>query len=388
MLVSFFCADYSNIVLGDGIRVQKILETLRKSSLKIVETRIPGQLTLPPLSQNTIFESKGQKTILFNVFPVLKFDNRKLASTRRVLRKQLDFSVLLNSLVRSIARLKPDVLLAETSTIGWIASIVAKRLSIPCVIDVHGIVFAEIAGWGDPTWRQFREMEKEAFENCSHLIVVSQKMEEYIEREFGVPRSRMSVIPNGSDVQQSIAHYENPLKVIYAGAFAYWEKVNDFLDIAKQANSTAFNFYLAGSGQMREQLLNRIREEHIPISYLGYIPRDKIREVFAQMQIGVAPSTRDIARQVASPIKVFDYMASGLPVVTPKIGDWGNIIEKEDSGVAIENDGPEDYVKALDTLLNRDVWEGKSKNAVRAIREKYTWEKVLEPIPRLLLAYN
>jgi len=121
---------------------------------------------------------------------------------------------------------------------------------------------------------------------------------------------------------------------------------------------------------------------------LGYIPRQKIFSTLSTMQIGMAPSTRDLARIVASPIKVFDYMASGLPVITPKIGDWGKIIEEEDCGIALEDDNPKSYEEALNMLAQQDVWTTKSKNAINIIKEKYNWDNLLRPLANLISNYR
>jgi glycosyltransferase involved in cell wall biosynthesis len=167
------------------------------------------------------------------------------------------------------------------------------------------------------------------------------------------------------------------------------KKIYDFLDIAKQTTSySSHKFYLAGAGPLKDRLLERIRKEKIPLTYLGYIPRQKIFSVLSTMQIGIAPSTRDLARVVASPIKIFDYMASGLPVITPKIGDWGEIIAEEDCGIALEDDSTESYKEALNTLAQKDVWTIKSNNAINAIKRKYNWDDVLKPLVDLISNYQ
>jgi glycosyltransferase involved in cell wall biosynthesis len=231
-------------------------------------------------------------------------------------------------------------------------------------------------------------IEKEAFENCDQLIVVSEKMKEYLSKQFNISNKKMVVAPNGSTAQQLTAKYQTPLNVIYAGIFSYWEKVHDFLDIAKQANPNKFKFYLAGTGSLKNQLIRRIREEKISVSYLGYIPRQDMPALLGRMQIGIAPSTKDLARQVASPIKIFDYMASGLPVITPKIGDWGNIIEKENCGIALETDSIKNYIEALNTIAEKGVWTNMSHNAVRVIKEKYSWDRSLKPLLNLLANFT
>jgi len=381
--VSFVHAENKRTILGDSIRIKKISESINKAGFQVLDVQFPI------IDRNYLSTYEGLKNVSLNILPPHKSDNLSLNFSRESVIGHLGFSVSLNYLVRIFRRLKPDVLLAEQSIeVGWITSIVAKKLSIPCIIDIHGFAFAEAKGKGCENWQQIMNIEKEAFENSDHLIVVSEKMKEYLSKVFKIPNKKMTIAPNGSESQQSVAKYEHPLRVIYAGVFSYWEKVNDFLDLAKKADPKTFKFYLAGGGQMKNQLIKRIQDEQIPINYLGYVPKQEIHNLLSQMQIGIAPSTKDLARQVASPIKIFDYMASGLPVITPKIGDWGEIIKQENCGIALDDDSTENYVKALNTLAQKNIWTTQSKNAIKIIQEKYNWAKVLEPITTLLLAYK
>jgi glycosyltransferase involved in cell wall biosynthesis len=73
------------------------------------------------------------------------------------------------------------------------------------------------------------------------------------------------------------------------------------------------------------------------------------------MQIGLATSTHDLARLVASPIKIFDYMSCGLPIVCSKVGDWGNQVSDSNCGFALSDDSIVQYVAALQTS-EKDLW--------------------------------
>ncbi len=347
-----------------------------------------SHIRLPSITKDYLSELDGLKCIFSNILPLRKSNNFKEVSGRASIIERIGFTVSLNFLMRELKRSKPDVVLAETSEIGWMTTVAAIQPSTFRIIDIHGLAFAEAKGSKHKWWEQTMKLEKEVFRNCDHLIVVSKRMKEYLSQEFKIPKNKMTVAPNGSDPRQTVAKYEDPLRVIYAGVFSYWEKVDDFLDIAKQADQKIFKFYLAGTGPMKNHLLKRIREEKIPINYLGYVPRQKIHDLLARMQIGIAPSTRDLARQVASPIKIFDYMASGLPVITPRIGDWGDMVQKENCGITLTSDTVENYVKALNTLAQENIWNVKSGNAVKSIEEKYNWTKALEPITNLLLEHE
>jgi glycosyltransferase involved in cell wall biosynthesis len=376
--VSVVHPETKRVAFGDNLRVTNILELISNASFQVSDVRVPV------IDRNYLSTYDGLRNILLNILPPHKSTSMSLNFSRENIIRNLGFVVSLNHIVRVFRRLKPDIVMAETSPVGWVTSVVAKQLSIPCVIDVHGLAFAEAKGRGSRNWQQIMNLEKEAFENCDQLIVVSEKMKEYMSKQFNISNKKMVVAPNGSTVQQLTAKYETPLNVIYAGIFSYWEKVHDFLDIAKHANSTMFNFYLAGAGSLKNQLVNRIRKEKIPVTYLGYIPKRNMHTLLAKMQIGIAPSTRDLARQVASPIKIFDYLASGLPVITPRIGDWGDFVASEYCGIALEDDTIDKYVEALNILASKDTWTTMSRNALKLIEDKYSWDKVLWPIVNLI----
>jgi glycosyltransferase involved in cell wall biosynthesis len=210
-------------------------------------------------------------------------------------------------------------------------------------------------------------------------------MKEYIVSHFDVKRNKITVTPNGSDVQTFTSKYDFPLKVIYAGNFSYWEKVEDYLEIAKNADQKAFKFILAGDGPQKKDLLRQIEKEKISIQYLGCMRRHEILKVMSTCQVGIAPSTRDLSRIVAFPIKVLDYMACGLPVIAPKVGDWGEMIERENCGILVEEDKVEGYLEALEVLKNKEIWLEKSRNGIRAIETKYNWNKILFPITNVLV---
>ncbi|WNZ29542.1 MAG: glycosyltransferase [Candidatus Bathyarchaeota archaeon] len=368
---------------GDRIRVENVQKSLSKAGFHVFDTRIP-------LSYNryTFIRPRASKDILDNLFPLHHINHLKPSFSYINTFDSILFSTSLNFLRKIVQRVMPDVILAEASRVGWVSTIVAKEFSIPCIVDMHGLAFAEAKGRKQKNWYQILGIEIEAFENCDNLIVVSKRMKDYVTKKMNISRNKIVIAPNGSDTQQNIAHYDTPLKVIYAGGFSYWESVHDFLNIAKYADPKIFRFYIAGNNSTGKTLFKRIKKENIRVTYLGYAPRQRIFTVLSKMHIGIAPSTRDLTRQVASPVKVFDYLAAGLPVVTPKIGDWGDIVEQENCGIALNEDTTENYVKALNTLIAENVWTTKSKNAIKSIQKKYTWNKALEPITNLLLTYK
>ena len=373
MRILFVYKARTNLGMGLPIRINRMRTFLQESGHEVRESCLP--------SIKADLRGRHPGRVLRSFFPLRKQPIKLLS---RDLPLYVDCNTGYNHLHRICKRGKFDLIFSETSLVSLTAIAIGRKLSIPCIADIHGLAGAEARGNGEKNWAKKEELEAKVFRNSDHLLVVSNAMKAHITANFGVNSNKVSVVPNGSQLYPHIAKHASPLKAIYAGIFAYWEKVDDFLNIAREANSKDFEFSMLGAGAQEKQLKSRIRNEKIPIEFLGYQRKEQAMKTMSQMQVGIAPSTKDLARIVAFPIKILDYMACGLPVIAPKIGDWGEMIETEDCGVALKKDTSADYLDALQNLKEKNTWIQKSQNALKAIQIKYDWKKVLSPIEDIL----
>ena len=280
---------------------------------------------------------------------------------------------------------KVEVLHAETHWAAIVCSKIKRQIGIPYIFDMHGLVADEAKGAGaSDSWVKFcQEIECEAVKNADYVTVVSNLMKKYINEKYNKSLDQIIVIPNGTKLHPNRASFNLPLKVVYGGNFAYFEGVLDFVKIPQIMNSDQHQFFLIGDGELRNEIFDYINKNFIDIIYLGKKPREKALERFCDMQIGVAPSTKDLVRRVASPIKVLDYAACGLPIVTVDVGEWSDMIKKYDCGIVTENSDPQEFATAIEQLRDEKVWKQKSDNARTMIQEEYLWDKVLEPFTRI-----
>lgn len=287
---------------------------------------------------------------------------------------------------KKIRELRPDVIWCETIFLAGAIAELCRQHGLPLITDVHGLGSAE---YGENKFHQpiparcayFHDMEQRAIDGSTVLITVSTPMSEYLLRHGARPE-QLVCIPNGAELQPKRARYQDPLKVIFGGAFVFWEDIDAFLDAAHVARR--HQFYLAGSGYLEDHLTSRIEQENIDINYLGSVRRDKIMDMFAEMQVGLAPSVAGVTRRVACPIKVFDYLSCGLPVITPDVGEWATVIKAHRCGVVTARSTGEQFAQALEQLSDRPTWEEMSHNAVALIQHTWNWDRLLEPVPRLL----
>lgn len=99
-------------------------------------------------------------------------------------------------------------------------------------------------------------------------------------------------------------------------------------------------------------------------------------------QSGALDLERDHPRQLACPIKLFDYASRGLPLVAPR-GEWSPILEEADCGVIVETCEAKAYLEALRQLSDPVIWARKARNGLELVRSRFRWSRVLEPLRAL-----
>ncbi len=114
------------------------------------------------------------------------------------------------------------------------------------------------------------------------------------------------------------------------------------------------------------------------IVFTGEIPHSQMPPCLTACDIGVAPVDLDAHRALAlafywSPLKVFEYMAAGLPVVAPATSRIPSIVEHDREGLLYDPAFPRSLSAALEALTDRKL-RARLGNAgrARAVRE-YSW---------------
>ncbi|TFV32559.1 glycosyltransferase [Streptomyces sp. T1317-0309] len=109
-------------------------------------------------------------------------------------------------------------------------------------------------------------------------------------------------------------------------------------------------FVLAGDGPLREQVLADIRHRGLQdrVRYLGQVPHG-----------GMLASAADIlvlaSRYEALPVVVMEALASGVPVVAPRVGGIPDLVRDGDNGVLVQPDSPQRLAKGILHAMRPEV---------------------------------
>lgn len=110
------------------------------------------------------------------------------------------------------------------------------------------------------------------------------------------------------------------------------------------------------------------------VRYHGYVGRAEIGRVLAESSAGLVVLKPVASYMDALPVKMFEYMASGIPVIASDFPLWRGIVEANQCGVCVTPEAPEAIARAISGLLdNRGMATQYGANGRRAVEQHFNW---------------
>jgi glycosyltransferase involved in cell wall biosynthesis len=177
---------------------------------------------------------------------------------------------------------------------------------------------------------------------------------------------------------------EGGTAVVFAGSFRAWHGVRVLEDAARRlAHRPDIVFLLAGGdGAAAADGYHGRR--------LGPLPYARMPELLASADVGVAPYDTARLRQLElgfywSPLKVFEYMASGLPTITIGRDPLTEIVREGEEGLHVAEADPAALAAAIERLAGDPAARARlGRNARARVVERYSWDGHCRQLDALL----
>jgi glycosyltransferase involved in cell wall biosynthesis len=110
------------------------------------------------------------------------------------------------------------------------------------------------------------------------------------------------------------------------------------------------------------------------VRYLGRLGRDRVIRLLARAKVGVIPLHPIANYLTAYPVKLFEYLAAGLPVVSTDVPLWREVLDAEGCGICVPHGSPERLAGAITSLLDDDARaRAMGERGRRAAEKRYSW---------------
>lgn len=118
----------------------------------------------------------------------------------------------------------------------------------------------------------------------------------------------------------------------------------------------------------------------------GYIDQTDVQHIYRESIAGLVVLHPVISYLDSLPIKMFEYMSAGIPVIASNFPLWKDIIEVNKCGICVDPLNPNEIANAVSYLANNpEKAERMGRNGQDAIKKKYNWEQERQ---KLIAAYN
>ncbi len=271
---------------------------------------------------------------------------RKTAITR--LANHLSFAVC--SLPPALRGPRPDVVIASTPPLfhGLTALAAARWHGAAFVDDCRddwphaAIALGEMR---EGVVARMLDAVAQTFQRrAARILVVTPGMQRQLAAR-GFEARRLVLLPNGADTElfrpaPAEPRAEREFTVVYAGTHGLVHGMDALLDAAERLVGEGVRMRFVGDGVARPALERRARERGLAhVTFEDSVPPEGLVRILQQSDVCLATTRASVFAGETVPVKLFDSLACGVPLLAAVRGDAAEVVEASGGGLVVP---PED----------------------------------------------
>ena len=399
MKIAYLCPDLGIPVLGHkgaSVHVRGLVAAFVRAGHSVVVAapllnkspwEEPARLEAPLLHLPLGADAQAAIFSLKAFSEMLGVDNSLPGELRRILCNQ----ELLTQLKRRFEHDPPDFIYERASLYATAGVSLACELTVPLLVELNAPLAVEQSAYRATGLGELAaQAERWTLTRADAVLAVSTPLRDYAV-SLGVESSRAHVVPNGVDPTLFRPGPPNPAVrarwglgdgpvLGFVGGLRPWHGVDalpGLLSRLIERHPTA-RLLVAGDGPQRGALERDLHERGIGRSavFTGSLLQESVAALIRQFDVALAPYPRLEHAFYFSPLKLFEYMACGVPVVAAAAGQIAEVIRDGETGLLYPPGDSDALLAACDRLLADSTLRFRLGDAAaKEIHGRYTWDR-------------
>jgi glycosyltransferase involved in cell wall biosynthesis len=215
----------------------------------------------------------------------------------------------------------------------------AAALGIPVIQESNGpyedlfIAYPRLR-MGRPV---FDAMQRWQYRHASAIVAVAEGLTGWLKREAG--HERVHTIGNGANLE--VFSPEAPRRsglperfAVFFGQFPAWQGIASLLEAVRSPGwPSGLPLVFVGDGAARPDVEAAVAEMPGRVLYLGRLPYDEVAQVVAHAVVSFVPMMAPERATMFSPLKLYESMACGVPVVASNVVGISEVVSESRCGI-------------------------------------------------------
>lgn len=234
----------------------------------------------------------------------------------------------------------------------------SKKFGIPLVLHIQDVypesMFGRI-GKGRFLFKSFLLFDRIFFRYAKKILVISEKMKEYIVQTRHIDYKNIDVVRNwqgdlipqfSSDDNHEIFTY------MFVGSISPAAGVKFLIDSFIDAGIHDCRLVIAGDGTQKKECIELVEKRGANNVLFTSVGPDQVLELQNKADVLLLPLKKGVGK-TASPSKLSAYMMSGKPIIASVDTDCDTdfVIKKANCGIVVDSENKEQMIDAMKKIL-------------------------------------
>jgi glycosyltransferase involved in cell wall biosynthesis len=236
----------------------------------------------------------------------------------------------------------------------------------------------------------FKSLTRSAY--TKKMVVITESLKKYYTSKYPLLHKKITVAADGSDPMDDetaaveLKRDKSRMQVGYVGHLYEGKGIEIVCELARHCQQ--YDFHVVGGRKPEIDLWKSNTQSLGNLTFHGYVSHGRVPGYIKSFDVVLLPnqpvvkvSANDEIGKWTSPLKMFEYMSAGKPIIASDIGVLKEILKDRVNALLCSHKDINEWVRALVELeSDKQLAVSISMNAKNDLLRKYTWQSRAENI--------